>query len=129
MAVSLERVNPMDWNDMLGVLLLDPCEWWYYLLSIITVNVSGHAIGVKEVASNELLELFAGHFPISVLVDDLNIGCDIGRSRLEAFIHGSIAVDKPFSNLDCLADSVSISVVGLDDLSALLGNYLARLRH
>jgi len=90
---------------------------------------SGHSVRIEEVTDDELLQLFASHFPVSVLVDDLHIRSDVSGCWLETFVHGAIAVHQPLRHFDGLADSVSVPVVGLDDLPECGGCYLARLRH
>jgi len=75
---------------------------------------SRDAVGVEEVPDDELLQLFAGHLAVPVLVDDLHIGGDVGRGRLEALVHGAVAVHQPLGHLDRLAHSVAVAVVGLD---------------
>lgn len=78
---------------------------------------SGNAVGVKEVSDDKLFQLLPGHLPIAVLVDYLDVGCDVSCSRLETLVHGPVAVHQPLCHLDCLANTVAVAIVCLDDLS------------
>jgi hypothetical protein len=92
-------------------------------------RVSRDSVRVEEVADDELLEFFPGNFTVFVGVDDLYVGGDVGSSGLEGLVHGPVAIDQPLGHLDRLADTVSVAVVGFDDLPDYLYSYLARLRH
>jgi hypothetical protein len=93
------------------------------------IRQSGDAVGIEEVADNELLQLLTGDLAIAVLVDDLDVGGDVSGGGLEALVHGAVAVHQPLRHLDRLANAVSVPVVRLDDLPASPKHYLARLRH
>lgn len=80
------------------------------------MNQSSNAVGIEEVADDELLQLLTSHLPIAILIDDLDIGGNVGSSGLEALVHGTVAIYQPFRHFDGLAYSVSIAVVRLYDL-------------
>lgn len=84
-------------------------------------GVSCDAVGVEEIPDDELLQLFAGHLAVPVLVDDLHVRGDVCCGRLEAFVHGAVAVHQPFGHLDGLAHAVAVAVVGLDYFADLEG--------
>lgn len=92
-------------------------------------SLSRDAVGVEKVPNDELFKVLSGHFPISVPVNDLDIGGNVGCGRLEALIHGTITIHEPLGHLNGLAYSISISIISFYDFSKWARSYLARLRH
>ena len=79
--------------------------------------ISCNTIWVKKVSDDKLFKILSCHFAFAVLIDYLNIRCNVSCSRLETLIHRSIAIHQPFGNLNGLAYSISVSIVCLNDLS------------
>lgn len=76
-------------------------------------------IRVEEIPNDKLLQFLTSYFSITTFIYDLHVRCDVSRSWLEAFVHRSITVYQPFSYFYCLTYSISISIIGLYDLSEL----------
>ena len=79
--------------------------------------VSSNTIGIEEVSDDEFFQFFSGDFPIAVFINDLHVRSDVSGSWLETLVHCSITVYKPFSHLDGLTNSISVSVISFDDFS------------
>lgn len=85
------------------------------------------SVWIEKVSDNEFLQLFSADFSPSIFIHNLNIRCDISGSWLELFVHGSITINKPFSNLNWFTDSVSISIIGFDNFSELIKYLLCKI--
>lgn len=85
------------------------------------------SVRIEKVSDNEFFQLFPADFSPSIFIYNLNIRCDISGSWLELFIHGPIAINKPFSNLNWFTDSVSISIIGFNNFSELIKYLLCKI--
>jgi hypothetical protein len=92
-------------------------------------SISSNAVRVEKVSNDELFKILPCDLSVSILVDDLDVGSDVGCGGLEALVHGTVAVDKPFGNFNGLADSISISIICFYYFSKSVEGYLAKLRH
>ena len=78
---------------------------------------SGDTVRVEEVPDNELFKLLPVDLPISISVNDLHVGGNVGGRWLKALVHSPIAVHQPLCYFNSLAHSVAVTVVSLDYFS------------
>ncbi len=73
------------------------------------------SVGVKEILHDEFLQFLSTYFSSSVLVNDLNVWCNVSCCWLELFVHGPVTIHKPLCHFDRLANSISITIVGFNN--------------
>lgn len=92
-------------------------------------TVRSPTIGIVEVTDDEILKFLHSDLAVAVAVNHLHIGCNVGRSGLEAFVHGPVAVHQPLGHFYGLTDAVVVAVVGFNYFPILRPMYLAKFLH
>lgn len=87
------------------------------------------SVGVEEIPDDKFFKFLSGYLTVLVFVDDLNVWSNVCCSGRKTSVHGSVAIDQPFRNLNSLANTISVTIIGINNFSESNKYYLARLRH